>query len=634
MADMTRIKGRIAETIYPNGTGAITAESHQALLLEMVDDINMKKADQSELIATKESLNALEQKVDNLPQGEEFDKQGNYPLLHVGTADDLAGRGESVPASFGFRASGGKSIKDGRAYIKAIKGNSVVWNNIAEWRGVGNTNYGITVTYDNGYIHVQGVAENTTIPFYSVMYDDMSKSGIFIKNHRYMVSGNGDKFYLSIYGDVSISGPNVITEKTGESVRLTISSKNLTIGEEINETFPIRVVDLTKMFGAGNEPTTIEDFNARVATLGVDMNAYNEGQVIHCNTESIKSIGDNAWDEEWEVGTITEAEGIDYPSTAYSRTRGYVKVIGGEQYAITSPSQKIVNLYYYDGNKNFVSHKYLAATLNGYIVTIPSNCQYMRFIFVGLTYNNDIMLTLVHSGWKQDTDAGYQPYWADTLPLPIIRKYFPDGMKLAGSAHDEIRYNKASGKWEYSKGRIKSVDLGTFNWIASATSDSTQKRFVSLTKVDGVVLDVLASDRANMLCKAYATISANDTYLLVKGIALRSTGDLVIYDNTITNAESLVSSLQGVILYYEAAEWEWVELDAEDQNFRDYYQVADFGTEMSQSNNVPSAAFSADIIYQFNAVDMIREHEAEINELQSIIATMQAQLTSLINGGQ
>lgn len=69
--------------------------------------------------------------------------------------------------------------------------------------------------------------------------------------------------------------------------------------------------------------------------------------------------------------------------------------------------------------------------------------------------------------------------------------------------------------------------------------------------------------------------------------------------------------------------------------FRDYYQVADFGTEQAipakdaEGDIIPSAAFSADIIYQFNAVDMIREHELEITELQNIIATMQAQLASL-----
>jgi lysophospholipase L1-like esterase len=59
MADMTRIKGRIAETIYPNGTGAITAESHQALLLEMVDDINAKKADKEEVTTVSAETIAL-----------------------------------------------------------------------------------------------------------------------------------------------------------------------------------------------------------------------------------------------------------------------------------------------------------------------------------------------------------------------------------------------------------------------------------------------------------------------------------------------------------------------------------------------------------------------------------------------
>jgi hypothetical protein len=114
---------------------------------------------------------------------------------------------------------------------------------------------------------------------------------------------------------------------------------------------------------------------------------------------------------------------------------------------------------------------------------------------------------------------------------------------------------------------------------------------------------------------------------------LRIPKSVTIKDSSYTDAATFKADMAGVILYYESNDWEWVELDAEDQNFRDYYNVADFGTEQAISTT-PSAPFSADIIYQFNAVDMIREHELEITELQSIIATMQAQLTSLINGGQ
>ena len=42
---MNTIKGRIKEVIRPNGIGAITAAEHQALLLEVVDDVNKKKQD-------------------------------------------------------------------------------------------------------------------------------------------------------------------------------------------------------------------------------------------------------------------------------------------------------------------------------------------------------------------------------------------------------------------------------------------------------------------------------------------------------------------------------------------------------------------------------------------------------------
>ena len=42
---MNTIKGRIKEVIRPNGIGAITASEHQALLLEVVDDVNKQKQD-------------------------------------------------------------------------------------------------------------------------------------------------------------------------------------------------------------------------------------------------------------------------------------------------------------------------------------------------------------------------------------------------------------------------------------------------------------------------------------------------------------------------------------------------------------------------------------------------------------
>jgi hypothetical protein len=388
----------------------------------------------------------------------------------------------------------------------------------------------------------------------------------------------------------------------------------------------IQLIDLTKMFGAGNEPTTIEEYEARKPIVE-DEYAYNEGQVIHCNTESIKSVGDNAWDEQWEEGALDHSNGAESISSTRIRSKNFCRIIGGEEYYLVGNNYNIV---LYDENYQWLD--FWGAIGEPRKVSIDSRARWFKVSFnasYGTTYKNDTLISLYHSGWKAQKDDQYQPYWQDTLPLPIIRKYFPDGMKKAGSAHDEIRFNKASGKWEYSKGRIKSVDLGSLEWQKAWYNEGDEWRIYAQLqdKLFGL---------SNILNKRYATAGVGDGVMSDKSITGNDNLDYIyIKDSSFSaeGADALIASLQGVMLYYESNDWEWVKLDAEDQNFRDYYQVADFGTEMSQSN-VPSAPFSADIIYQFNAVDMIREHEAEITELQKVIATMQAQLTSLINGGQ
>ena len=573
-------------------------------VIESLDNAITNKADKS-------TIEELSEEVSKKP-----DTTGTYPSMRVGTADDLAGRGESVPAEFSFRASGGKSIKDGRAYIKRIKGNSVVWNQKALKRANSYTAVGVTASWDGNKIHLQGVFNaGGDANFYSLFKTLSLKTG-----HKYALILQGSQ-YTAFYTMGGFIAPNIykeaILEANGDMSDITLRvDAYASTGQSIDEYVTMQITDLTQMFQAGNEPTTIEEFNARVATLGVDMNAYNEGQVIHCNTESIKSVGDNAWDEEWELGTFNVTTGEDITRTDQIRSKNLIKILPNEQYHFGGNGEMWI--IFYDANKNVIASPSGASSGNsiykaaGGRFTTPSNAAFMKFYLLsnyGTTYNHDIMITLVHSGWKQDTDAGYQPYWQDTLPLPIIRKYFPDGMKKAGTAYDEIRFNKVTQKWEYSKGKIKSVDMGTLNWSLFEGSETF------------------------IYTKNTAEFYEGQQLLCAKTfdrIAVHGNGILRVYTNAYTDAASFKTAMAGVILYYEAAEWEWVELDAEDQNFRDYYNVADFGTEQSQSS-VPSAAFSADIIYQFNAVDMIREHEIEINELQSIIATMQAQLASLTN---
>lgn len=571
------------------------------------------------------------------------DTDGSYPLMSVGYSADLLGRGESVPAEFSFRASGGKSIKDGTAWIKRLKGNSVVWNQL--WDSNNLFSRECSFTLNNGVYTITPQDEK----LYLVLYCPINKP----VGHHMLISYDiqvvSDKdfvqeTYLGYFasptqwfnGGYGLSINSLKTRTHREEILELDTDKNavhigcpytkhtadgvytvLDSSDRIYIYNP-RVIDLTLMFGEGNEPTTIEEFYSR-CPIGIDMNAYNEGEVIHMTAEGIKSVGDNAWDEEWEIGGINYNSGLDVAVTSKCRNRGFVKVLPNEEYYLSVPSiseLSSVVVICYDENKQFVNH--IGGGSANARFTIPSDCHYIRFTWVGTTYNNDIMITLVHSGWKQDTDAGYQPYWEDNLMFDQrIKDEFPDGMKK----WDKV-YNK-DGKGYIVKG-TGVADMGDMAWslYGSGFSSESLEHLAKAPTTPG--------SPSPITCGKYSTKNAGHSTSWadtdkVCYMSYDGRGVVHVNDSAYTDAASFKAAIAGVPLYYELAEPTIIEYD---EPFNLDYKVADFGTEQAIGNS-PSAPISADIIYQFNAVDMIREHEIEINELKNLIAEMQTKLNSL-----
>ena len=245
--------------------------------------------------------------------------------------------------------------------------------------------------------------------------------------------------------------------------------------------------------------------------------------------------------------------------------------------------------------------------------TTPSNCRYLKFYLYGEeTYNNNAIISLYHSGWKAE-DAKYQPYEQDIRKIDQrIKDEFPNGMQKW-----DMVYNK-NGKGYIVKGTGK-VDMGTLNYVYQPPIEGSFQQGYFTTRLQGK-----ANGNINMLCGKYNTVA---DWMTVGVRGDNSSDDIYIKDSAYTSAASFKSAMAGVPLYYELAAPTIIEYD---EPFNLDYLVWDFGTEEIIADK-PSAPIKADIIYQFNAVDMIREHEAEITELQKVIATMQAQLTSLIN---
>lgn len=124
----------------------------------------------------------------------------------------------------------------------------------------------------------------------------------------------------------------------------------------------------------------------------------------------ITNLGQNVWDEQWEVGSIT-ASGGDYPSTARIRSKGYNDIIGGASYYCKS--SQIADIHFYDSSYTHLS--YIQRSNNTF--DAPSDAKYFRFCLAtayGTTYNNDISINLPSTA---TTYKSYRQPISQTVPF-------------------------------------------------------------------------------------------------------------------------------------------------------------------------------------------------------------------------
>lgn len=524
-------------------------------------------------------------------QNTKIDKEADdyYPQLSVGTADNLAGVDE-VARVINFGQSGGGAITDGVARVQSIKGNSVVWNNLT-----------------NGESML--VAESTKA---------LPKGATFVEGHKYALYCDGLQGSLWLYTNVGSGGlvlaslKGVIGNIFTASVSIIASGGTsvaggvwLYVSGSASQALNPKVCDLTKMFGAGNEPTTIAEFYQRIP-MGVDMNAYNEGEVISMNAIGIKSVGRNQWDEQWELGAIDSNTGVETSNSSTIRPKNFIKVLPSCDYYIASQVNEWV--LFYDEKKVFVD-KYWAGSVKTF--TTPANCHYLKFRLpssYGTTYKNDICINLSDT----DFNGQYEPYIEDSEDLLMVAKYFPNGMRSAESAYDEIRYNKATNRWERVI-RIATNDMGSFSWSYQPKSDSYPHGFF-YTNLNSDLTDM--KHGAGVLCKLYSKGGVTDD----KSMASNTSNNMIyVRDSAYSDVASFKAAMSGVMLYYERAEPFVTEIEEKDFNLD--YKVWNCGTEQMEATE-PSAPLAADITYGFNAVGLIKQLRSMIEALSAKVASL------------
>ena len=509
-------------------------------------------------------------------------------------ADNLVGRGDVQDAHINFRPSAGDvNITDGAARIERIKGNSLVWNQGIE--SLINKRYGNVivkngVTFekisDESY-HISG-GNNTTSYAFSNDSGNLSVQA----NHYYLFDIVGcDKSYINLcLLNIGFSLNGRISEIKQSKIdgnailRLTVASNT----PEINEYVSCQVIDLTQMFGAGNEPTTVAEYRQRKPMNIEDEYAYNAGTFVDMKADSLISTSDNAYDY----------------------VEGYARVMGGHTYDCTYGTAFVEKVYFSTDKDNIVAEENAMTSENGEY-TFPSDGYAVPYTTDGDV--REYCVCLQHS-----YDKPHPPYQQDVKDLSFIGEAFPDGMRSAGSAFDEIRFNKTTKKWEAVK-RIGEVDLGSLNIAYTPITDS---RPYGLFFVD--IADMKSS--SPLRTNRYV---GNGAPRIDKSI-WASNQRIYIVDSSYSDATTFKQAMQeqGVNLYYELAEPIVEDIDLS-PNFNPDYLAWDFGMEEAIAS-VPSAPFRADIQYGDNFVDDIRKNKEDIATNKANIAKN----TSAINSKQ
>lgn len=505
-----------------------------------------------------------------------------------------------VPSMFLHRVTGGSAdVGSGQATIKAIKGKTIVWNQIH----VSRTSSSIVkngITYEklsNGTIHVYGTATSSAV--FSVTVD-------VIAGHKYLLL---PKFSAP-------GGWGVFAEYTNDpKLPLQANSKGMIAqcsetkyvaltftvwgGITVDITMSELLFDLTLMFGAGNEPSTVEEFESLFPN---DYYPYNAGQLLSFNGTDIVTNGFNQFDGMIEEGYWDTTDGQKKGSGNWRRFVNPIRVFPNTQYYgnVSNPSSTMVMIFRdeYGHPISSVAKLYW----NNVVFTTPANCADIVCYFNN-TFAGDICINLSWSGYR---NGQYEPYWKETKSLPSLaafdvayigadgEQHTEGGLKSAGTAYDEQTFIAIAGGLKVKNTRrIGVVDLGNLTFSRTLLSNNV---YLFVARVN-------SKAQADCLCSVYSyggntrgKISNNDKRI---GIS-NEFYNLAIRDDAYTDAATFKAAMAGVLLFYELAE----PIETEFQDERNLsYREDYYGTEMVVSDNVDadgnpiSAPFSSDIQY-------------------------------------
>ena len=491
---------------------------------------------------------------------------GYYEQLGAGYADvadnltpysDNSGSKGTTP--FVYQTTGGSSDVGSTAELRELRGKTIVWNQLIYSYETGVYS-SITLSSNNNVLTLNGTCDALTYADINVAFTQSVSS---VNGHKYLyrVKGTlpeGVVILNNINGWDSSSDLKKIVTCTNATSNLAIRFR-VDSGVEFDNTYQIELFDLTLLYGAGNEPTTIDDFER---AFYKPYYSYNAGELLSSKTYEVVNTGINQWDEDWEVGSINENTGAEITSSTRIRS-SFIKVITGQTYFIHTANPNnydgYVNIYFYDGDKNFLGKlfKYIGIeNENNTPFSLPSYCQYIRFVSGEMatpTYHNDICVQLYWDGSKTIYEPSAGNTYSYQLPFVEIRS--------AGNVYDKIEPTGALTR------KVGIIDLGSLSWSYDTTTYPDNPLFIaSLTN---------AKSGGALTCPLYADGSIYGWSTLPSGYARLGSAEIRIHDSNYTDAVAFKNALNGVYATFELNE----PTQSIVNSFTKQQNVNDFGTQ-------------------------------------------------------
>lgn len=328
------------------------------------------------------------------------------------------------------------------------------------------------------------------------------------------------------------------------NITTTVNSYALIKDERVSDWDAIQarnymMFDLTDSYGAGNEPTTVDQFLTDYPIFRGYV-PYTTGAMDYAYTKKVDITGLNVWDEVAEVGGISASTGANETNANTLRSKNYIDVISNKTYCFKCVGD--INLYFYDESKNFISATQISANTT---YTMPANCYYLRFRLsttYGTTYNHDICINVSNT----TLNGTYKPSYRNTL---LEAKIVAIKQKLVGLGYsaDVLGYglNNVYNYIDLENKQVVlkmiNVDLGEQTW-----------GYTSANRLFSASLP-LGKTTTNILCSLYTPYElsggGNDPDKCV--FVFQTT--LYITNSNYTDSATFKTAMSGVPLIYELA---------------------------------------------------------------------------------